>query len=77
MMDSYLRPYFSSSVPQLDFDAILFAKALEANDAPLAKRIFVDMSIPPSTVCRQWYITLWLVYHDYINVTRQVLLPVP
>jgi hypothetical protein len=56
MMDSHLRPYFSSSVAQLDFDATLFAKALGANDAPLAKRIFVDMSIPPSTICRQWYI---------------------
>jgi hypothetical protein len=32
MMDSYLRPYFSSSVAQLDFDATLFARALEAND---------------------------------------------
>ena len=54
MMDSYLRPYFSSNVTQLDFDATLFAKALEANDPPLAKRIFVDMSIPPSTICQQW-----------------------
>ena len=56
MMDSYLRPYFSSSIAQLDFDATLFARALEANDAPLAKRILVDMSIPPLTICRQWYV---------------------
>ena len=56
MMDSYLRPYFSSNVALLDFDAILFAKALEANDAPLAKRILVDMSIPPLAICRQWCI---------------------
>ena len=56
MMDSYLRPYFSSGVAQLDFDATLFARALEVNDPPLAKRIFVDMSIPPSTICQQWYI---------------------
>ena len=54
MMDSYLRPYFSPSVAQLDLDATLFARALEANDAPLAKRIFVDMSIPPLTICRKW-----------------------
>ena len=58
MMDSYLRPYFSSSAVQLDFDATLFAKALGVNDPPLAKRLFVDMSIPPSTICRQWYATL-------------------
>lgn len=57
MMDSYLRPYFSLSVAQLDFDATLFARALEANDAPLARRILVDMSIPPLTICRQWYVT--------------------
>ena len=56
MMDSYLRPYFSLSLAQSDFDATLFARALEVNDAPLAKRIFVDMSIPPSTICRQWYV---------------------
>lgn len=60
MMDSYLRPYFSSSVAQLDYDATLFARALEANDAPLAKRILVDMSIPPLTICRQWYVTFGL-----------------
>ncbi|KAF9645317.1 RabGAP/TBC [Thelephora ganbajun] len=59
MMDSYLRPYFSSSVVQLDFDATLFANALETNDAPLAKRIFVDMSIPPLTICRQWFCSLF------------------
>lgn len=57
MMDSYLRPYFSPSVTQLDTDAALFAKALGANDPSLAKRIFVDMSILPSTICRQWYCT--------------------
>jgi len=59
MMDSYLRPYFSLSLVQSDFDATLFARALEANDAPLAKRIFVDMSIPPSTICRQWFSSLF------------------
>jgi len=59
MMGSYLRPYFSSSVTQLDFDANLFARVLGANDPPLAKRIFVDMSIPPSTICRQWFCSLF------------------
>jgi len=59
MMDSYLRPYFSSNIAQLDFDATLFAKALEANDAPLAKRILVDMSIPPLAICRQWFCSLF------------------
>lgn len=72
-MDSYLRPYFSSSVAQLDFDATLFARALEANDAPLAKRLFVDMSIPPSTICRQWYVAFWCASHTHVDVNRQVL----
>ena len=76
IMDSYLRPYFSSNVAQLDSDAILFARALEENDAPLAKRILVDMSIPPSTICRQWCITFRCVSHTCINVTQQVLLPI-
>jgi len=76
IMDSYLRPYFSSNVAQLDLDATLFARALEVNDAPLARRILVDMSIPALTICRQWYITLRWVFHDCINVNKQVLLPI-
>ena len=76
MMDSHLRPYFSSSVAQLDFDATLFAKALGANDPPLAKRIFVEMSILPSTICRKWSITFRLASRDHTNIIMQVLLPI-
>lgn len=54
-MDSHLRPYFSTSV-QLEVDALLFAKALEANDPTSAKKVFGDMAIPPAAVCRPWYV---------------------
>lgn len=54
-MDSHLRPYFSTSV-QLEVDASLFAKALEANDPALAKKVFGDMAISPAAVCRPWYV---------------------
>ncbi|KAI9059860.1 hypothetical protein FKP32DRAFT_1579071 [Trametes sanguinea] len=51
LMDGHLRPYFSNTV-QLEVDASLFAKALEANDAASAKKVFGDMAISPATVCR-------------------------
>ena len=76
MMDSYLRPYFSSSVVQVDFDATLFARALGTADPPLAKRIFVDMSILPSTICRQWCVAFRQASCDCANITLQVLLPI-
>lgn len=53
-MDSHLRPYFSSSLIQLDVDALLFSKALESNDAASAKKTLVDLSIPPAGVCKPW-----------------------
>lgn len=54
LMDSHLRPYFSSNAVQLDIDATLFAKAMETVDPTIAKKLFVDMAIPPLRVCRRW-----------------------
>jgi hypothetical protein len=54
LMDSHLRPYFSSNAVQLDIDASLFAKAVETVDPSIAKKLFVDMAIPPIRVCRPW-----------------------
>ncbi|TBU22085.1 RabGAP/TBC [Dichomitus squalens] len=59
LMDSHLRPYFSSSNVQLEVDASLFAKALESNDAASAKKIFGDMAISPVIVCRAWFTTVF------------------
>ncbi|KAI0353295.1 RabGAP/TBC [Trametes cingulata] len=58
LMDSHLRPYFSNTV-QLEVDASLFAKALETNDAMLAKKVFGDMGIAPATVCRPWFMAVF------------------
>ncbi|KAI0363127.1 RabGAP/TBC [Pilatotrama ljubarskyi] len=58
LMDSHLRPYFSNTV-QLEVDASLFAKALETNDAVLAKKVFGDMGIAPATVCRPWFMAVF------------------
>ncbi|KAH9947342.1 RabGAP/TBC [Amylocystis lapponica] len=60
MMDSHLRPYFSSNAIQLEVDASLFGKVVEANDAALAKKIFVDAAIPPVSICRPWFTTLFV-----------------
>ncbi|TFK48093.1 hypothetical protein OE88DRAFT_1665186 [Heliocybe sulcata] len=59
LMDSQLRPYFSSSTAQIEVDATLFGKALEANDAPLAKRLFGDMGVPPVAICRSWFCSIF------------------
>jgi hypothetical protein len=57
-MDSYLRPYFSTNTTQLEVDAALFSRALEANDAQVAKKILTDMSIDPVDLCRPWSVYL-------------------
>ena len=54
LMDTHLRPYFSNSSVQLEVDATLFARALEANDPASAKKVFGDMGIAPIDVCRVW-----------------------
>ncbi|PIL34749.1 hypothetical protein GSI_02536 [Ganoderma sinense ZZ0214-1] len=59
LMDSHLRPYFSKSCVQLEVDATLFAKALESNDAPSAKKLFGSMAISPVLVCRAWFTTVF------------------
>jgi hypothetical protein len=58
IMDSYLRPYFSTNTTQLEVDAALFSRALEANDAQVAKKILTDMSIDPVDLCRPWSVYL-------------------
>lgn len=59
MMDSYLRPYFALNHIQIEIDALLFAKAVEANYSAVAKKVFVDMGIPPAQICRLWFSTLF------------------
>ncbi|KAL6305747.1 RabGAP/TBC [Sparassis latifolia] len=60
LMDTHLRPYFSSNAIQLDVDAALFGKAVEANDSALAKKIFLDMAVSPISVCRPWFTSLFV-----------------
>ena len=54
IMDSHLRPYFAANSTQLEVDAALFARALEAADPVAAKRLFTDYSISPVDVVRPW-----------------------
>ncbi|KAJ7221748.1 RabGAP/TBC [Mycena pura] len=69
IMDSYLRPYFSSTTTWLEVDAALFSRALEANDAQVARKVLVDMSINPVELCRPWFSTLFVdaLPLDYLN----------
>lgn len=54
VMDTHLRPYFSSTTTQIDVDASLFSRALESIDTAIAKKMFIDMAISPSAICRPW-----------------------
>ncbi|KAJ7702253.1 RabGAP/TBC [Mycena rosella] len=69
IMDSYLRPYFSASTTQLEVDAALFSRALESNDAQVAKKVLLDMSINPVDICRPWFSTLFVdaLPLEYLN----------
>jgi len=69
IMDSYLRPYFSPNTTQIEVDAALFSRALESNDAQVAKKVLVDMSINPIDLCRPWFSTLFVdaLPLEYLN----------
>ena len=54
VMDAHLRPYFSNASVQLEVDASLFGRALEANDPQTAKKLFGDMGVEPVLVCHPW-----------------------
>ena len=54
MMNLHLRAYFSSKSVQMDADAIVFGKIVENLNPPLAKKLFVDLAIPPLEICRMW-----------------------
>ena len=54
MMETHLRPWFSTSSVMLDVDATLFGKAVEAMDSTVAKKVFVDLDIPPISLVRPW-----------------------
>ncbi|KAL4244189.1 hypothetical protein ABKN59_010756 [Abortiporus biennis] len=60
LMNTHLRSYFSTTAVQLEVDASLFAKAVEANEPTIAKRLFVDMGIPPVDICRPWFSALFV-----------------
>jgi hypothetical protein len=65
LMDSHLRPYFSSNSVQLDIDASLFAKALETVNLSIAKKLFVDMAIAPIRVCRPWSVFFFFYTREF------------
>ncbi len=54
IMYSVLRPYFSQNSTQMEVDAALFSRALEANDPQVSKKLLVDMGINPAHICFPW-----------------------
>ncbi|RDB27248.1 hypothetical protein Hypma_004535 [Hypsizygus marmoreus] len=76
IMDTHLRSYFASTTAQIDVDASLFSRALETIDPMLAKKVFVDMAITPTKVCRPWFTSLFVgtLPADYLNRVWDVFL---
>ena len=56
LMDTHLRPWFSNNTIQMEVDASLFSKALENNDTQVSKKLYVDLGISQTAVCRPWYV---------------------
>ncbi|KAL5495886.1 hypothetical protein ACEPAI_1350 [Sanghuangporus weigelae] len=69
MMDMNLRAYFSPKSVQMDADALVLGRAVELTHPQLAKKLFVDMSIPPLEICRMWLPSLFATTlpQDYVN----------
>ncbi|KAM6488776.1 Rab-GTPase-TBC domain containing protein [Amanita muscaria] len=60
LMDSHLRPYFSINSIQLEVDATLFSRALEANDSQVAKKMLMELSIAPEVICSSWFTSVFV-----------------
>ncbi|TEB09119.1 RabGAP/TBC [Coprinellus micaceus] len=60
IMDTHIRPYFSSGSIQMEVDSALFSRALEVNDAQVAKKLLVDMGINPNAICQPWFTSLFV-----------------
>ncbi|KAF8956630.1 rab-GTPase-TBC domain-containing protein [Flammula alnicola] len=69
IMDTHIRPYFSSTTTQMEVDAALFSRALENNDAQVARKLLVDMGILPGAMCQPWFSTLFVgtLPPEYLN----------
>ncbi|RXW25108.1 hypothetical protein EST38_g748 [Candolleomyces aberdarensis] len=55
IMDTHIRPYFSSGSTQMEVDSALFSRALEVNDAAVAKKLLVNMEY----LTRTWDLFLY------------------
>ncbi len=51
-----MRMYFAVNTVQIEVDALLLGKTIEANESALARRVFVDMAIHPAGICQPWYV---------------------
>ncbi|KAG6856602.1 hypothetical protein H0H87_002694 [Tephrocybe sp. NHM501043] len=69
VMDSHIRPYFSSTSMQVDVDSTLFGRAMDTADPTLAKKLFGDFGLSPSAICRPWFTSLFVgrLPSDYLN----------
>ncbi|KAF8149384.1 hypothetical protein B0H34DRAFT_733556 [Crassisporium funariophilum] len=69
IMDTHIRPYFSSTTTQMEVDSALFSRAVENNDSHIGKKLLVDMGISPTDICQPWFSTLFVgtLPPEYLN----------
>ena len=60
----------------MDVDASLFKTALEVNDPPVAKKLFIDMGVLPVSICQPWFSSLFVgcLPDDYLARTWDIFL---
>ncbi|KAF9554277.1 hypothetical protein CPC08DRAFT_672333 [Agrocybe pediades] len=74
IMDTHIRAYFSPSASsvyasqQMEVDAALFGKALEANDSAVARKLG-DVGVDVMDVCAPWFSSLFVgvLPPEYLN----------
>lgn len=54
----------------MEVDSALFSRALEVNDAAVAKKLLVDMGINPTVICAPWFKSLFVGCLPQEDLTR-------
>lgn len=69
-MDTQLRPWFSKNTIQMEVDGSLFNKVVEMSDAQVAKKLYTELGITQTAVCRPWYVFCCVLFlHPLIIYT--------
>ena len=68
LMDTQLRTWFSKNSIQMEVDASLFNKVVEMSDAHVAKKLYTDLGIPQTAVCRPWCVFCFVLSLHFLTI---------